>query len=134
MVGRVDGGGVTDAGRTREVVDAGNPSVGTDAGTTTAEDVQGKATYYDANGTGACGFKASTDFYVVAMNGTDYDSDRCGTCIDVTGPKGSVVVRITDKCPGCGAGGLDLSITAFTKIADKSDGRADVSWHPVDCP
>ena len=100
----------------------------------TAADEEGEATYYDANGTGACGFKASTDFYVVAMNGAEYKSAICGSCIDVTGPKGSVVVRITDKCPGCGEGGLDLSITAFTKIGDKSDGRIAVKWHYVDCP
>lgn len=133
-----DGGRVTDAGTTTEELDAGTgtnvPVVDSGADAALSEDEEGEATYYDANGTGACGFKASTNFYVVAMNGTDYDKSICGSCIDVTGPKGSVVVRITDKCPGCGAGGLDLSITAFTKIADKSAGRAQVRWHYVDCP
>ena len=133
-----DGGRTTaEAGTTSEDPDP-TPITTTpvDAGADAApvEETEGQATYYDANGTGACGFKASTNFYVVAMNGTDYDKSICGKCIDVTGPKGDVVVRITDKCPGCGAGGLDLSITAFTKIGDKSAGRIDVSWHYVACP
>jgi len=132
-----DAGRTTGSATTSDEPDAmPSTTVLVDAGVDAAlsKDEEGEATYYDANGTGACGFKASTDFYVVAMNGTDYDKSICGSCIDVTGPKGSVVVRITDKCPGCGAGGLDLSITAFTKIADKSAGRVQVRWHYIDCP
>lgn len=112
--------------------DAGAKDAAVDAAP--VEEEEGEATYYDANGTGACGFPASTDYYVVAMNGVEYDKDNCGSCIEVTGPKGTVTVRIVDKCPGCGQGDLDLSITAFTKIADKSAGRVPVSWHYTECP
>ncbi len=95
----------------------------------------GQATYYDADGTGNCSFDASTDFFVAAMNATDYgNAVWCGACVDVTGPNGHVVVRITDQCPGCSAGSLDLSETAFKAIAPLSAGRVDISWHEVECP
>jgi expansin (peptidoglycan-binding protein) len=94
----------------------------------------GEATYYDANGTGACGFKPSNDFFVAAMNDEQYQKADCGKCVAVTGPKGTTVVRIVDKCPGCERGDLDLSMTAFSKIASLSDGRIKIKWHFVACP
>jgi expansin (peptidoglycan-binding protein) len=51
----------------------------------------------------------------------------------VTGPKGSVKVRIVDLCPGCSHGDLDLSEEAFTTIASKSAGRVKITWHVVTC-
>lgn len=95
----------------------------------------GQATYYDADGTGNCSFDASSDFLVAAMNASDYGTaDWCGGCVDVTGPDGHVVVRIVDKCPGCAAGDLDLSETAFGMIAPLSAGRVDITWQEVACP
>ena len=97
-------------------------------------DHTGQATYYDADGTGACGFKASTDLAVTAVNGTDYKKADCGKCLEVTGPKGTTVVRIVDLCPGCKKGDLDLSRSSFTKIATLSAGRVAITWHFVACP
>ena len=94
----------------------------------------GEATYYNAEGVGACGIKTPPDYLVAAINGKQYSKANCGRCVSVTGPKGTVVVRIIDKCPGCNSGDLDLSVTAFTKIADKSAGRVKISWRFVDCP
>lgn len=98
------------------------------------EEYEGEATYYDANGTGACGFPASSDFMVAAINDEQYSKANCGRCVSVTGPRGTVVVRIVDKCPGCSFGDVDLSQTAFGKIAKLADGRIDIKWHFVDCP
>lgn len=98
------------------------------------EEFEGEATYYDANGTGACGFPASTDFMVAAINDEQYSKANCGRCIAVTGPLGTVVVRIVDKCPGCSFGDVDLSQTAFGRIAKLSAGRIDIKWHFVACP
>lgn len=97
------------------------------------EEFEGEATYYDANGTGACGFPASNDFMVAAINDEQYSKANCGRCIEVTGPNGKVVVRIVDKCPGCSFGDVDLSQTAFGKIAKLSAGRIDIKWHFVTC-
>ena len=54
-------------------------------------------------------------------------------CADVTGLKGMVTVRIVDRCPECKTGDLDLSLQAFTRIADQSAGRVKISWTAVSC-
>ena len=99
-----------------------------------AVDYSGEATYYAADGTGACGFKASpNDLNVAALNKSQYAKSWCGQCALVTGPKGSVKVRIVDLCPGCARGDLDLSQQAFTAIAALSAGRVKITWHVVAC-
>jgi expansin (peptidoglycan-binding protein) len=97
-------------------------------------DYSGDATYYAADGTGACGFKATpNDLLVAAMNKSQYNKSWCGQCVLVTGPKGTVKVRIVDLCPGCSHGSLDLSEQAFTQIAALSAGRVKITWHVVSC-
>src|SRR5687768_2855848 len=108
-----DGG--SDATTSADASSTGDAGGGGDAAI--GEQFEGEATYYDANGTGACGFPASNDFMVAAINDEQYSKANCGRCIEVTGPRGTVVVRIVDKCPGCGFGDVDLSQTAFGKIA-----------------
>jgi expansin (peptidoglycan-binding protein) len=94
----------------------------------------GQATYYNADGTGACGFKATpNDLNVAAMNGSQYKKSLCGQCVLVTGPKGMVKVRIVDLCPGCAQGDLDLSKQAFAAISPLSAGRIKIKWHFVPC-
>ena len=118
----------------------GSGSGGSDGGTaacTTAAPAgeTGQATYYDADGTGACSFDAGSDFLIAAMNMADYgNATWCGGCVHVVGPSGDVTVRIVDECPGCAPGGLDLSETAFSMISPLSAGRVDISWQQVDCP
>jgi expansin (peptidoglycan-binding protein) len=119
----------------------GGPASGGDGGTPTGggtplgQDVAGIATYYDATGEGACSFDATpTDLDVAAMNGDQYgDSSVCGECVAIDGPKGKVTVRIVDKCPDCQTGQLDLSQSAFAKIADVSAGRVSITWRVVSC-
>ena len=95
----------------------------------------GDGTYYAADGTGNCSFDASpNDLLVAAMNHPDYgDAVWCGACVNVTGPKGSVTVRIVDQCPECLKGSLDLSPQAFDMIADHAAGRVPITWHEVAC-
>ncbi len=94
---------------------------------------QGSATYYNATGDGSCMFGSSpNDLMVSAMNEVEYNhSWYCGATLHVTGPKGSVDVRIVDLCPGCVAGQLDLSQQAFAKIADLPQGRVNISWQVI---
>jgi expansin (peptidoglycan-binding protein) len=98
--------------------------------------VSGKATYYDADGSGNCSFPPSPqDLMVAALNTPDYNgSQSCGGCVKVTGPKGDVTVRIVDRCPGCAQGHIDLSKEAFGKIADLPQGVVPVTWQFVPCP
>lgn len=150
--GDEDDGGLRLPTRTASASDAGatktdppgsttTPGTGTGTGTTPTpptepqvEEESGEATYYDADGTGACGSPTSNASLVAAMNGVQYSKAVCGKCAEVKGPLGSVVVKILDKCPGCSEGDLDLSETAFVKIAKKIDGRVKITWHYVTCP
>ena len=110
---------------------SGNSSSGS---TFTSEQVPGIATYYDATGDGSCSFGTSADLDVAAFDFPDFaKSAACGSCIAVSGPKGVVTVRIVDSCPSCENHHLDLSESAFAKIADKKDGRVPVTYQTVAC-
>lgn len=130
-----DGGATTTTDAASPAVDAAPPvtqDAAVDAGQ--VQTFSGDATYYIANGTGACGQAITNSQLVAALNGSQYSKANCGRCAAVKGPLGTVTVKIMDKCPGCGFGDLDLSQTAFEKIAKLSDGRVKVTWNFVTCP
>ena len=95
----------------------------------------GSATYYHATGGGACSFDPTPDdLMVAALNDYYYaDAALCGAYVEVAGPKGTVLVRVVDLCPGCLAVGLDLDLSqqAFAAIADLAKGRIAVTWRVV---
>jgi expansin (peptidoglycan-binding protein) len=94
----------------------------------------GKATFYDlGDGTGNCSFPSSpADDLFVALGPDQYSAGAaCGTYLDVTGPKGKVRVKVTDSCPECGTGHLDLSRTAFKKIGAEVDGIIPITYKTV---
>lgn len=94
----------------------------------------GEATYYnEADGGGNCSFDPTPqDLMVGAMNHTDYaDSAICGAYVELTGPNGTITVRIVDQCPECPAGNIDLSTSAFAKIAELDKGRVPITWRIV---
>lgn len=93
----------------------------------------GSGTFYGATGEGNCSFDASPgNLMVAAMNHVDYaGSAVCGEYVEVTGPNGTATVRITDQCPECAAGDIDLSAQAFAAIADPAAGRVSISWKVV---
>ncbi len=93
----------------------------------------GIATYYYADGSGACGFEPSpNDLMVAALNAQEYDhAAYCGAYVQVTGRQGTITVRIVDLCPECLAGHLDLSLQAFALIDDVDLGRVPITWRVV---
>jgi len=93
----------------------------------------GIATYYYADGSGACGFDPSpNDLMVAAMNAEEYNhAAYCGAYVQVNGRKGTITVRIVDLCPECLAGHLDLSLQAFALIDDVPLGRVPITWRVV---
>jgi expansin (peptidoglycan-binding protein) len=124
-----------DAGASSTLPDAAaspDAAPSSDAGAPTV--YSGQATHYIANGTGACGQAILNTQLVAALNASQYSKANCGRCAEVKGPLGSVTVKIQDKCPGCAYGDLDLSQTAFTKIAKVADGRVKITWSFVACP
>jgi expansin (peptidoglycan-binding protein) len=99
-----------------------------------AAPVAGRATSYAADGMGSCSFEVPADRRVAAIGAADYAKAAwCGACVEVTGPRGRVVVQIVDRCPACKPGELDLSREAFAAIAPLEAGRVAISWRPVPC-
>jgi expansin (peptidoglycan-binding protein) len=130
------GGGGDAATTASAAASSGDNGSGSSSGTTSTTALgatrSGEGTYYGATGEGACSFDASADRMVAAMNHTDYaGSAACGEYLTITGPIGSVTVRITDVCPECASGDVDLSAEAFAKIADPVAGRVPITWQVI---
>jgi expansin (peptidoglycan-binding protein) len=98
-------------------------------------DLAGVATFYDADGTGACMFDVDPGRRVTAVALPDWaGSAHCGQCLEVWGPLGRVVVRVVDQCPECPSGHLDLSAEAFAAIADPLLGVVPIAFRSIECP
>jgi expansin (peptidoglycan-binding protein) len=96
----------------------------------------GDGTYYTtADGTGNCSFDPSpNDLMIGAMNHTDYSASAvCGSCVELTGPKGTIKIRIVDQCPECLPGDIDLAPQAFDLMAEHALGRVTINWHYIAC-
>ncbi|GGK86103.1 hypothetical protein Ppa06_46910 [Planomonospora parontospora subsp. parontospora] len=99
--------------------------------------VRGKATFYELrSGGGNCSYPSPpADGLYVALSPREYAAAAsCGGYLDVTGPKGSVRVKVVDQCPECPAGHIDLSRRAFTRVAGSGRGTARVAYRPVRDP
>ncbi|OXM65808.1 expansin EXLX1 family cellulose-binding protein [Amycolatopsis vastitatis] len=97
----------------------------------------GVATFYDTDGTGACGYDASPDPLNAAMNVADFEGSRaCGAYVQVQAAGGaSVTVRITNLCPApCRVGQLDLNPKAFDRLGARNLGEIPVTWKLVNPP
>lgn len=89
--------------------------------------------YYPNGGLGACENPLQNQDDICAVSFAQFPELPCDTCLRVTGPKGSVVVRVQDKCEGCKWGDVDLSHGMFVQIADEAAGRVAISTEVVDC-
>lgn len=95
----------------------------------------GQATFYEV-GLGACGWTNSDSELVAALNWEQWNqfgsesngNPACNKKATLNYQGKSVTVSIVDKCMGCKYGDLDLSPTAFEKLASESVGRLDMSW------
>jgi hypothetical protein len=89
----------------------------------------GRATFYTLTSLPNCGYEdaAGTGRYV-ALSPAEYDgSAACGTVLDVTGPNGTVRVTVSDQCPECEPGHIDLAAPAFALIAEPVAGIVPVT-------
>jgi expansin (peptidoglycan-binding protein) len=134
----VDGGSSSDGGTRTDGGTRLDGGTGSDAGTNPplSNFRSSIITYYDATGGGNCSFPPSPlDLKVVALTQANlYESGKnCGACIEVEGPLGRVVVRVTDSCPECGPDHLDLSLSAFALVANPIDGIVPTRWRYVAC-
>jgi expansin (peptidoglycan-binding protein) len=96
----------------------------------------GKATFYELRQLGNCSFRnVAVDDLYVALGPSEYGAAAaCGGFLQVSGPKGSVRVKVVDQCPECERGELDLSRAAFARIADTSAGTVPVRYSAVADP
>jgi len=96
----------------------------------------GRATFYELDQLGNCSFHdvRVSDLYV-ALGPAEYrKAAACGGFLDVSGPKGTVRVKVVDQCPECGRGHLDLSRAAFSRIAGTAKGSVAVRYVTVADP
>jgi hypothetical protein len=81
---------------------------------------------------GSCGaFHVNSD-YTVAMNAAQMNSGWCNKQIKMTYNGKTTTVPITDTCPGCPYGGLDLTEGLFQFFAPSSVGIIYGDWEFVD--
>lgn len=93
------------------------------------------ATHYVLTGLPNCGYSPPADGLFVALPAPEYaGAAGCGGYLEVSGPDGSVRVKVIDQCPECAAGHIDLSETAFAKLAPLSAGLINVSYTPLADP
>ncbi|MDX3323043.1 RlpA-like double-psi beta-barrel domain-containing protein [Streptomyces sp. ME03-5684b] len=90
----------------------------------------GKVTWYDNTGNGACGTNINAvteDFVAVSYQlwkaaNPNTDNLCNGVSVEVTYQGRVITVPVKDKCPSCSADHIDLSKSAFQKLADPSVG------------
>lgn len=96
----------------------------------------GQGTYYTPD-LGSCGKTNLESDLVVAISHLLYDSKStgnpntnpfCGEKITAHYQGKTVEVTVVDRCDGCSEYDLDFSPSAFSKLADQSLGRIDITW------
>ncbi|KAF4615363.1 hypothetical protein D9613_003263 [Agrocybe pediades] len=92
-------------------------------------------TFYDV-GLGACGIVNVPSDFIVALNGqqfgSGYPGPNCFKQIKLSYGGKTAVATITDMCPGCPYGGLDLSRGLFKHFASEDLGVLSGEWSFVD--
>ncbi|KAF9467024.1 RlpA-like double-psi beta-barrel-protein domain-containing protein-containing protein [Collybia nuda] len=104
----------------------------------------GEVTFYTP-GLGACGISNTENDFVAAISHFTFDTfpgatpnpnlnPICGRNLRATYQGKSVVVKVVDKCPGCGgANDVDMSPIAFRVLAPEAVGRLfGVEWDWTD--
>ncbi len=92
------------------------------------------ATFYGpARPGGAClTLTVPKNLYTAAVDPTHFDNGRaCGSYVQVTGAKGSILVKIDNLCPECMPGQLDLSTEAFAAIDAPVKGKVAITYRTI---
>ncbi|KAI8322599.1 hypothetical protein GQ54DRAFT_310823 [Martensiomyces pterosporus] len=89
---------------------------------------------------GACGWENSSSDLVVAISPHLYGSTSqssqsplCGLCVLVKGPRSYVKAKVAGECIACNSGDLELSESAYSRIASLDTNRVSISWTLVAC-
>lgn len=95
----------------------------------------GDATAYGGSIGGFCGFKKVPKFHV-ALNAQQWNNSLdCGRCVSISYKDSTPVTAIiSDICPECKHGDLDLYTDLYGELIKQSPGREKISWDFVNCP
>jgi expansin len=95
---------------------------------------RGEGTFYAAGPLGACGRPQPT--LHTAVSPADFSgSSLCGAYLEVSrAGKAPIVVEVTNLCPECPPGNLDLSPSAYDRLGARVAGRIPISWRIVGGP
>jgi len=107
------------------------------AATTKGPIVHGQATHYGPASTGGnCSFPSvpKNKFTVAAGPALYAAGAACGGYLDVSSGGHTIRVKITDKCPECGHGHLDLTDEAFRALAPLGRGLIPITYRVVTNP
>lgn len=91
----------------------------------------GEATWFTPD-TGACGDTNSEADYIVAVNSAQYKGgEPCHKMVYIQNESNgkSVRAKVTDECPPCDYGSLDLSPSVFKELGDLDVGVLTIAWH-----
>ncbi|KAK3821983.1 MAG: RlpA-like double-psi beta-barrel-protein domain-containing protein-containing protein [Linnemannia elongata] len=98
-------------------------------------DLKGAACY--GNLMGNSHVNAGDSWMIGAVHMKHYkggDRTACFECAKITAGKRSIVVRIIDDCAGCAPNQIDLTASAFKKLAPLSQGVVKTTYEFVRCP
>lgn len=88
----------------------------------------GDMTYFNP-GLGACGQTNNDNDAVAAVSSAVYSSGgACNKQATLHYNGKSTTVKVVDLCPSCATGSIDVSPSAFQKLAPLSAGRVQITW------
>ncbi|KDQ12302.1 hypothetical protein BOTBODRAFT_146767 [Botryobasidium botryosum FD-172 SS1] len=92
----------------------------------------GVATFFKPN-LGACGIVNGPDDPIVALNSCQYGKGspgpQCFKWVTITDGHGNTQrAQITDECPTCDCGSLDMTLGLFQRFANKDVGVFPITW------
>ncbi|KAF8554685.1 hypothetical protein OG21DRAFT_1375938, partial [Imleria badia] len=90
----------------------------------------GRGTWFH-DGLGACGGENTDEDKIVALSPPMYGSGgHCNKRVKITNTANGKTAygTVRDKCPGCGADDLDMSIGLFEELGNLSTGVLHISW------
>lgn len=84
---------------------------------------------------GYCGFTELPKFHV-ALNAQQWNNSLdCGRCVSILYKDSPpVTAMVTNFCPECKSGDLDLHADLYSALIKQSPGREKIKWDFVNCP
>ncbi|KAN0118566.1 RlpA-like double-psi beta-barrel-containing domain containing protein [Russula decolorans] len=86
----------------------------------------GRGTWFKP-GLGSCGQTNSVNDNIVALS-TNFGKQYCGRTISINYKGKTAHATVTDSCPSCGNGDVDMSPATFDQLASPDVGVIPINW------